>query len=228
MRQVAPLSCVPTRFHMPTTPTDATVAETLSRFLREQLPAGCAGEVHAIEAGDEHLLRAGEGRGMERAVASVRRASGRGREVARRLCTKIGSPVDEIPRSPARYPMWPGGILGSIAHDSAFAAAVVAPAGQLSGIGIDIEPCEALAPGIAGIVAHPAELAAFSDLPCGEKVLFSIKEAVFKAVYPHDRVFLDFEDATVDRISRMARTRYGRMVSWRAIAAPRVLAVAWW
>lgn len=208
--------------------TEISVAETLSRLLREHLPTGCVGEVHAIEPGDDLLLKEVEGRDLEKAVVSVRRASGRGRELGRRLCAAIQCPVDAIPRSTERYPVWPEGVIGSIAHDAAFAAAVVGPAKLIGGIGIDIEPCEPLAPGVAAMVAVPNEMTAFSDLPCGEKVLFSIKEAVFKAVFPRDRVFLDFHDAVVDRGSRTARTSYGRLVSWRIVAEPRVLALAWW
>lgn len=208
--------------------TVASIGDTLSQLLREHLPAGCLGEVHAIQPGDELLLRKQEERDLERAVISVRRATGRGREVARRLCGAIGFPVDEIPRSSERYPLWPDGVTGSIAHDSGFAAAVVAPIERFGGVGIDIEPCEPLAPEIAAMIGQPAELRAFSDLLCGEKALFSIKEAVFKAVYPRDREFLDFHDAIVDRTARIATTRYGRVVSWNLVAAPRVMAVAWW
>lgn len=209
-------------------PTEAGIAETLSQFLREHVPTGCIGDVHAIEPDDGLLLRKEEGTDLARAVASVRCARGRGRDLARRLCAAIGSPVDAIPRSPERHPVWPEGVIGSIAHDAAFAAAVVGPSGALGGIGIDIEPCEALAAGIAAMVAQPSELMAFSDLPCGDKALFSIKEAVFKAVFPRDRIFLDFHDALVDRPSRTARTNYGRLVSWRVVTVPRVLALAWW
>jgi 4'-phosphopantetheinyl transferase EntD len=207
---------------------DETDAQALKRFLDDQLPIGCVGAVRLINPGDELLLTPVEAQGLDRAVPIVRRASGAGRSLARMLCGQVGTPVADIPRSPERYPVWPAGITGSIAHDAQFAAAVVAPDDQLGGIGIDIEPAQQLQPGISELVATAEELAAFSDLPFGNKALFSIKEAVFKAVYPHDRTFLDFHDVTVARGSQTATTMYGRTICWRILTIPRVLAIAWW
>lgn len=113
---------------------------SLNRFLHLELPAGCIGEVRPIKPGDEQLLAAVEAAGLERAVLSVRQASGAGRDIARTLCGKLGVPTAGIPRSPKRYPIWPVGITGSITHDAEFAAAVVAPTGRFGGVGIDIEP----------------------------------------------------------------------------------------
>ncbi|HMJ22086.1 MAG TPA: hypothetical protein VK513_09260, partial [Terriglobales bacterium] len=68
-------------------------AQSLNRFLHEELPAGCIGEVRPIKPGDEQLLAAVEAEGLERAVLSVRRASGAGRDIARSLCGNLGVPV---------------------------------------------------------------------------------------------------------------------------------------
>jgi len=202
--------------------------EALKRFLDERLPAGCLGAVRAIVPGDEELLTPLEASGLDRAVISVRRASGAGRDLARLLCKELGSPTVEIPRSPQRYPVWPAGLVGSITHDAQFAAAIAGPANNFGGIGVDIEPPRPLPNGVTEIVASADELMAFSDLPYGDKALFSIKEAVFKAVYPHDRVFLDFCDVTVARSSQMATTNCGRILNWRVLTDPWVLAIAWW
>ncbi len=202
--------------------------QALRRFLNEQLPLNCVGAVRPINPGDERLLTPAEAHDLDRAVLAVRRASGAGRDLARMLCGQIGVHVVEIPRSPERYPVWPVGTTGSIAHDAEFAAAVVAPTDQVGGIGIDIEPARHLPPGVREVVGPADELAAFSELPFGDKALFSIKEAVFKAVYPRDGVFLDFHDVAVARDSRIATTIYGRIVYWRILTVPRVLAIAWW
>lgn len=180
-----------------------------------------------IQPGDERFLTESEARGLDRAVAEVRRASGAGRDLARTLCRQLGVPVTEIPRTAERYPLWPSGVVGSITHDREFAAAVVAPSELLRGIGIDIEPSEPLQPGICDIVSPPEEMAAFSDIRFGDKALFSIKEAVFKAVYPRDGRFLDFHDVAVTRHARTATTNYRRVVHWRFTTLPRVLAIAW-
>lgn len=200
----------------------------LQHFLDENLPTGSVATVRLIRADDERLLTPVEAQGLERAVSRVRRASGAGRDLARTLCAQFGAPVTDIPRSSQRYPVWPAGLVGSITHDDEFAAAVVCPSATLRGIGIDIEPAENLPPDLSQILGSPAELAEFSDLPFGEKALFSIKEAVFKAVFPHDSIFLEFHDVTVSRASQTASTSYGRVVHWRVLNLPRVLALAWW
>jgi 4'-phosphopantetheinyl transferase EntD len=200
---------------------------SLNRFLRDALPARCIGEVRPIKPGDEQLLAAVEAEGLERAVLSVRRASGAGRDIARSLCGKLGVPVAAIPRSPRRYPLWPAGITGSITHDAEFAAAVIAPADRFGGVGIDIEPAVPLTPEIRSLVGQPEEWASLSNFALCDKALFSIKEAVFKAVYPRDGIFLDFNNVTVAFGPRTATISYGGTVHWRILNSPRVLAIAW-
>ncbi|MQA30644.1 MAG: 4'-phosphopantetheinyl transferase superfamily protein [Luteitalea sp.] len=202
--------------------------ETMAQFLTKQLPAGSLGGVRPIRAGDELLLRPTELEGLERAVVSVRRASGAGRNLARELCGRMGAAVAEIPRSSGRGPVWPAGIVGSIGHDRLFAAAVVASTQAFGGVGIDVESPAGLSDQVVELIGSAEEIADFRQMPCGDKVLFSLKEAVFKAVHPRDRVFLEFHDVTVDRRSRTATTRYGRAVQWRALVEPRILTVAWW
>jgi 4'-phosphopantetheinyl transferase EntD len=205
-----------------------THVDVMTQFLAEQLPAESIGGVRSIRVGDEGRLAATELVGLERSVLAVRRASGAGRELARELCKRGGIPVADIPRAADRRPQWPPGIVGSIAHDQAFAAAVVAFTGERAGVGIDIEPTGRLPAGARALVGSPTELADFQRLPHGEMVLFSLKEAVFKAVFPRDQRFLEFHDVTVDYLSRTATTRYGRTVCWRALAEPHILTVAWW
>jgi 4'-phosphopantetheinyl transferase EntD len=200
---------------------------SLNRFLQNELPAGCIGEVRPIKPGDEQLLAAVEAEGLERAVLSVRRASGAGRDIARTLCGKLGVPVAGIPRSPKRYPIWPAGVTGSITHDGEFAAAVIAPTDRFGGVGIDIEPAIPLAPEIRNLVGQPDEWAGFSNFALCDKALFSIKEAVFKAVYPRDEIFLDFHDVAVAFAPRTATLSYGGTVHWRILSSPRILAIAW-
>jgi 4'-phosphopantetheinyl transferase EntD len=200
----------------------------LTHFLAGQLPTAGVGAVRRILDGDELLLRPSERAGLESAVLTVRRASGAGRDVARRLCERMGVRGAEIPRSVDRVPLWPDRIVGSITHDDAWAAAVVADARRLGGIGIDIEPPRGQPEDVARLIGSPDELEAFSGVAFGETVLFSLKEAIFKSVYPHDRQFLDFHDVLVDAVSSTAATRYGRTVHWRALSEPRILTIAWW
>jgi 4'-phosphopantetheinyl transferase EntD len=199
----------------------------LEYFLRHELPVGAVGGIRAIEPGDEFLLAPEEIGCLGGAVVSVRRASGAGRSLARELCRRLGVKTNSLPRSRRRFPIWPCGLVGSIAHDREFAAVVAAFKCDVRALGIDIEPSAPLHTEIERLIGSDAELTQFRDSKAGGTILFSLKEAVFKAVYPMDGMMLDFHDVTVYRDSSTALTNYGRVVRWRVLAEPRVLAVAW-
>jgi 4'-phosphopantetheinyl transferase EntD len=78
----------------------------------------------------------------------------------------------------------------------------VGRAGSYAGIGIDAEPAEPLAPDIARRVCSRDEAASFArispyDSNLGARVVFSIKEAIYKCVFPITHQFLGFEDVSV-------------------------------
>lgn len=148
--------------------------------------------------------------------------------LARSLLSSISKPHSDIYWSSSGAPVWPAGVVGSLAHDELVAAAIVGSAAAFGGLGLDVEPAEPLDDALISTVATPNEQRAFGNDPLQGKVLFCVKEAVFKAVNPFDRRFLAFDDIVVDHVSGLARTSYGRVVRWRAVAKPRVLAVAWW
>ena len=78
-------------------------------------------------------------------------------------------------------------------HTDGWVAAAVAPARDFAGIGLDAEPDTPLDPDVIRIVCGPGEPAD----PVGAKALFCAKEAVYKAVFPSTRVFLEFHDVAV-------------------------------
>ena len=59
------------------------------------------------------------------------------------------------------------------------------------------------------------------------RVLFAVKEAVYKAVHPLDGIFLDFPDVEVDLAAGIARTSYGRTVPVRVATGPHIVALAY-
>jgi 4'-phosphopantetheinyl transferase EntD len=107
-------------------------------------------------------------------------------------------------------------MVGSLAHDATVAVAALARRGDYLGIGIDIEPAEPLDPDLLDMVATPGERAAIQKAvqasPLHGRLLFAIKEAVYKAAYPLDRVFLDHHDVEVDLAVRKAAIRDGRTI----------------
>src|SRR4029078_1632441 len=123
-------------------------------------------------------------------------------------------------------PTWPRGVVGSLAHDSEIAVAAVALRSEFSSVGIDVEPASALDRGILDLVATKTERTEIQDDLFLGRVLFTIKEAVYKAVFPLDGKFLDHHDVEVKLADATAVTRDGRSVAFRYCAASHIVTVA--
>lgn len=103
-----------------------------------------------------------------------------------------------------RAPIWPAHITGSITHSDGWAAAIVAPNSAWRGLGLDAETLlEATrAERLAGEILNPAELQRLAQLPADQRaqlttLTFSIKESLFKALYPLVLKRFYFEHAEV-------------------------------
>ncbi len=135
------------------------------------------------------------------AVKSRRREFAAGRTCARRALATLGVEPQAIPVGEMRQPVWPEGIVGSITHCRSFAAAALARATDLTTLGIDAEPTDRLDARVQTMaVATDAEqrgLERSGSRVAGEGVLFSAKEAVFKAWWPWRHCWLEFADVEV-------------------------------
>jgi 4'-phosphopantetheinyl transferase EntD len=179
-----------------------------------------------ISEGDEKALLPEEADAFARSVIKVRRASGAARTVARTLLRKVGLQQQAIVKSASGLPIWPGGVVGSLAHDSEVAVAAVALRRHFSSVGIDVEPAEPLDPPLLAMVATSREREQPSDDPCRGRLLFCIKEAVYKASYPLDGTFLDHHDVEVDLATRTAIICSGRQVNFRYCSSSHIVALA--
>jgi enterobactin synthetase component D len=101
-----------------------------------------------------------------------------------------------------RAPVWPDDITGSITHSTGWAAAIVARKGHWRGLGLDVEQLMSTerAVRLAGEILTPAEMQRLNAGPEHEtaKVVtltFSLKESLFKALYPIVLKRFYFEDA---------------------------------
>ena len=95
------------------------------------------------------------------------------------------------PRGEDNAPCWPAGVTGSITHSHGWAAALVGPSDTWRGLGLDAEPLLTAerAERLAEQILTPAELQHFRQLPGDERapyltLCFSLKESLFKALYP--------------------------------------------
>ncbi len=175
----------------------------MAEILRDLLPEDVALSASQIEDAQDSLF-VDE---MEAILSSVpkRQAEFRaGRTHARRALRALGCPDQPILRNHNRSPIWPHSFVGAITHSRLLAAAIAAPADKYLALGIDLEPTTPLATDLHALVARPEERAAFlRPIKSRRKVIdrgklvFSIKEAVFKAYNPLTDHWLDFQDATI-------------------------------
>jgi len=198
----------------------------LARDLAILAPPGLLIGHRVILPGDEHALFDEEAAPIASSVIAVRRASGAARIVARELLAALGYAGASVPRGASREPVWPVGIVGSLAHDDEVAVAALARRSDFASVGIDVEAALPLPPELRALVATPQELLGSRNDPLREKLLFAAKEAVYKAAFPLDRIFLDFHDIEVDLAAGRAVTRTGRVLALRHRVSTHVLALA--
>ncbi|HEY5090046.1 MAG TPA: 4'-phosphopantetheinyl transferase superfamily protein [Polyangia bacterium] len=183
------------------------------RFVRE-LPFGtCVGiSLPAIETarGDDDpfdlppILHADEA-AFARGLSPFRRAGWVGGRVALRAAlTAIAfdapAPIFATPRG---APALPPGVVGSVSHKNDLAVALVARASGASAetLGIDVEVVRSLKHDIARHVLTSVERAALP--PPGPArdaevlLLFSAKEAIYKALDPRVQRFVSFQEAQI-------------------------------
>lgn len=152
-------------------------------------------EQTALFPEEEALIRA--------AVPARREEFSTARRCAHRALEQLG--ISRRPLLPDHRgaPVWPDGVAGSITHCTAYRAAVVARTADLASLGIDAEPAHPLPDGVLAAISLPGERSRVRDLAARapqiawERLLFSAKEAVYKASYPLLGQALDFTDAEV-------------------------------
>jgi 4'-phosphopantetheinyl transferase EntD len=140
---------------------------------------------------------------IARAVQPRRREYATVRSCARACLSRLGYPPAPILPGVGGAPIWPAGIQGSMTHCAGYAGAALGPISRFCGIGIDAEPDAPLPDGVLDLVATPTEhdrLAAVpmeSDSPHWDRLLFSAKEAVYKAWFPLVGEWLDHQQAEI-------------------------------
>ena len=143
-----------------------------------------------------------------------------GRSQARQLIAALTGVAETLPVGEYRQPLWPQSVIGSISHSDDYCAVAVSRRSVVTGLGVDVEPYEDLDADVADIVLTDSELAttrtrdamastmgntlvdeALIDKTLvggkAHKLIFSIKEAIYKCCYPQVRAFIDFKQCEV-------------------------------
>ncbi|WP_444916648.1 4'-phosphopantetheinyl transferase family protein [Microbulbifer sp. JMSA003] len=142
---------------------------------------------------------------LNNAVPSRRAEFLAGRACAHFALSKLGMPVKEIPVGKNRCPVWPNGVQASITHASN--RAICAASTTSKGLGIDYETIisDKTAEEIKHNIVSNSEvrLLTESGFPLEQWLIiaFSVKESLFKALYPKVGKYFDFLDAEITALS---------------------------
>lgn len=154
---------------------------------------------------DDHAvseLSAAELAVVERAIDKRKKEFATGRKLARAALAELDHQGVEILNGPDRAPIWPSGIAGSISHCDRVAVVAMTRAAHGT-IGVDVEHRDELKRELWKTVFLPHEISALdADFDASMRgrmalVLFSAKEALYKAQYPRTTTFMGFHELHV-------------------------------
>ena len=153
-----------------------------------------------------------EASAIPRAAPKRRREYATARYLARTGLAELGVPRFDLLNNEDRSPQWPPGIAGSISHSDTHAVVALGRRAEVGTVGVDIEHRAELKPELWRHTMLPAEidwLEARSDAERGHLalVLFSAKEALYKAQYPVTSEFMSFADLRVELDPQTRRVR---------------------
>lgn len=118
-----------------------------------------------------------------------------GRWCARAALAKAGYSARAALRGDGEgLPQWPHDRIGSITHSKGLVAAVAGRAADYELLAIDLERTDRIGEAAARRVIHPLEVDFANGNQLHASILFSLKEAFFKAQYAKWRISGNFED----------------------------------
>ncbi|AVZ73091.1 4'-phosphopantetheinyl transferase [Streptomyces lunaelactis] len=144
----------------------------------------------------------------ERGLAVTFRAGRRAefatvRHCARRAGRSLGLPPFPLLPGDMGAPLWPAGVVGSMTHCRGYRGAAVANAADVRALGIDAEPHLPLPDGMLERIALPEELRhqealrSWDQTVSWDRLLFCVKEAVYKVWSPLTGHWLGFHETSV-------------------------------
>ena len=170
-----------------------------------RLEALAGGDIVAFESGggvSADTLLPGEAAMVADAVPKRVGEFAAGRACARAALAQLGIGGFELRSAADRSPLWPPGIVGSISHTDGFCGAAAGSSAHVLGLGLDAEARHRVGPDLWRRICTEEErrqLATLDAVQAAERatLIFSAKEAFYKAQYPLTRQWLNFTDVTV-------------------------------
>ncbi len=144
-----------------------------------------------------------EAAAVAKAIDKRQREFATGRALAKRALARLGWPDVELLNGEDRAPIWPAGASASISHCDTRAVIAAGRRDLVGTVGVDIEHRARLEPRLWKTVFLPEEVAFLEGLPEPSRgrvalVLFSAKEALYKAQYPRTATYMGFHELRVE------------------------------
>ncbi|MFW8595968.1 4'-phosphopantetheinyl transferase family protein [Cribrihabitans neustonicus] len=174
-------------------------ATSIANWVSQVAPSGTAIACGLI--GPATAFNTREAAVIARAVPRRRDEFLTGRVLARQALHELGCPPQEILPNKTRAPIWPESFIGSISHCTGMCMAHVARRDSLLGIGVDVEQRQAVTPKILDLISTSEKCASLTTLGAENEIaslIFSAKEAFYKAYFPVTQVPLDFKDVLIE------------------------------
>lgn len=139
---------------------------------------------------------------IDHATTARAREFAAGRAAARMAMELLGHGPRPILQGDDRAPIWPAGLTGSITHTARDALAVVTDDPAIRALGLDMEPALPLEPDLWRMICTQEDLLWLASLGPSQrghfaKLIFSTKEAFYKAQYQISRTLIDFQDVDI-------------------------------
>lgn len=175
---------------------------TASPLLAGLFPAGVYA-AQLCDLGAPECLLPDEAAQIERAAPSRKREFAAGRACARLAMAQLGVHEFALRNAADRQPLWPDGVVGSITHTTGYCGTVVGPGTRFLGLGLDTELATAVQEHLWTKICTGEELERLRGLSAASRVaaaalIFSAKEAFYKAQYPVTGERLNFIDVSVE------------------------------
>jgi 4'-phosphopantetheinyl transferase EntD len=177
-------------------------SSAISNLITEAVPISIVTSCEAINNYADGLYQA-EALYIRNAVSTRRMEFSTGRICARRSLSKLGISNCPIPIGTMREPVWPAGVTGSISHDGDHCIASAAKKKCITSLGIDLALAEPLNQNLIEMVCTDEEIRCIAELGDSAfsidpyKLIFSLKESVYKCLYPIVKEIFDFQDVSI-------------------------------
>lgn len=127
------------------------------------------------------------------------------RQLARTVMTQLGIDDFILTNAPDRSPCWPDGVQASLSHSAGVVAlAVTRQPGCCIGVDVEQLMSEATANETAELLMTSHEQQRLRALPIGfnaaATLLFSLKESLYKALWPQLHQPMDFQQAVLETV----------------------------